>query len=67
MVNTQQGQLPSEDAGQALFTVALDVMGGDYGPSEVVPGAVQAARDLGVRVLLVGDEGPVSQALSRYA
>ncbi|MBI4202560.1 MAG: phosphate acyltransferase PlsX, partial [Chloroflexi bacterium] len=42
-------------------------MGGDYGPSEVVPGAVQAARDLGVRVLLVGDEGPVSQALSRYA
>ena len=34
--------------------IALDAMGGDHAPGVVVVGAVQAARDLGVAILLVG-------------
>lgn len=35
--------------------VALDAMGGDRAPDEVVAGARQAATELGIPVLLVGD------------
>jgi glycerol-3-phosphate acyltransferase PlsX len=35
--------------------VAVDAMGGDRAPGEVVAGACQAAEELGVPVLLVGD------------
>ena len=35
--------------------IAVDAMGGDRAPSEVVAGALQAAQDLGIPVLLVGD------------
>src|SRR6266581_4300627 len=34
--------------------IALDAMGGDNAPSEIVKGAVDASRDLGARVALVG-------------
>ena len=37
-------------------TIAIDAMGGDYGPPETVRGAVLAARSTDVSVLLVGDE-----------
>jgi glycerol-3-phosphate acyltransferase PlsX len=35
--------------------VAVDAMGGDRAPAEVVAGACQAAQELGIPVLLVGD------------
>ncbi|MEX2099776.1 MAG: phosphate acyltransferase PlsX [Acidimicrobiia bacterium] len=35
-------------------TIAVDAMGGDRAPDEIVAGAIQAADELGVRVLLVG-------------
>ena len=37
-----------------MITIAVDAMGGDHAPRPEVEGAVQAARELGVRVLLVG-------------
>jgi len=43
--------------------LAVDAMGGDFGPSVVVPGALAAARDTGAKVLLVGIEQAVQQAL----
>jgi len=43
--------------------IAIDAMGGDYGPSETVRGAVLAARAGGVSILLVGDESEVQRAL----
>jgi glycerol-3-phosphate acyltransferase PlsX len=36
--------------------VAVDAMGGDYAPTEVVKGAVQAARNQAVEIILVGPE-----------
>ena len=35
--------------------VAVDAMGGDRAPAEIVTGALQAAQELGIPVLLVGD------------
>ncbi|HAG06675.1 MAG TPA: phosphate acyltransferase PlsX [Peptococcaceae bacterium] len=35
--------------------IAVDAMGGDYAPHEVVAGALRARRELGVDVILVGD------------
>ena len=47
------------------ITVALDAMGGDSAPAEPVGGAVLAARE-GIRVLVVGDEASVRDALAQY-
>jgi glycerol-3-phosphate acyltransferase PlsX len=42
------------------ITVAVDAMGGDLAPGEIVAGAVQAADELDVRVLLVGLEDTIA-------
>ena len=46
--------------------VALDAMGGDYGPAETVKGAVLAAQSANVEIFLVGDREPVEQALANH-
>ncbi|MBE9076241.1 phosphate acyltransferase PlsX [Romeria aff. gracilis LEGE 07310] len=35
--------------------IAVDAMGGDYAPAEIVAGAIRAKEELGVEILLVGD------------
>jgi len=44
-------------------TVAVDAMGGDKAPGEIVAGALQAAGELDVRVLLVGREEDITPHL----
>ncbi len=46
---------PSNNVPSRLITIAVDAMGGDHAPSEVVKGAVEGAQRYGIRVLLVGD------------
>jgi glycerol-3-phosphate acyltransferase PlsX len=36
--------------------IAVDAMGGDFAPQSIVEGAIWAAREHGVPVVLVGDE-----------
>lgn len=43
--------------------IAVDAMGGDHAPGEVVAGALEAVEQLGVRVLLVGREDDLRAAL----
>ena len=45
--------------------LAIDAMGGDFGPSVVVPGAVDAARELNARILLVGREDDIRAELAK--
>ncbi len=45
--------------------VAVDAMGGDHAPREVVAGAVQAARALGAQVILVGRGRVLEEELRR--
>jgi glycerol-3-phosphate acyltransferase PlsX len=49
-----------------MTTIALDAMGGDHAPRAEVEGAVLAARELDVRVVLVGIEATVRQELARH-
>ena len=46
--------------------IAVDAMGGDFAPQNIVEGAVLAAKEYGVKVVLVGDEDQVSKELSKY-
>ena len=49
-----------------MTTIALDAMGGDHAPRAEVEGAILGARELGVRVLLVGIERDIRQELDRH-
>lgn len=46
--------------------IAVDAMGGDHAPEVVVEGAVAAARDFGVEILLVGPRARVEDELTRH-
>ncbi len=50
----------------AAVRVALDAMGGDNAPGEIVLGAVQAAREYGIGVYLVGREDTIRAELAKY-
>jgi phosphate acyltransferase len=52
-------------AGSARTKVAVDAMGGDYGPRVVVAGALAAVRDLDLGVVLVGPEGTIAAELRK--
>lgn len=47
--------------------IVLDAMGGDHAPGVVIDGAVQAVKELGVEVILVGREDDISRELARHA
>ena len=49
-----------------MTTIAVDAMGGDHAPKPEVEGAIRAARDLGVRVILVGREDLVRRELEQH-
>jgi len=49
-----------------MTTIALDAMGGDHAPKAEVAGAVLAAREFGVRVLLVGQQQAVKDELALH-
>ena len=46
--------------------VAVDAMGGDNAPGEIVKGAVQAAKDLDVEVFLVGPKASVEEQMTKF-
>ena len=46
--------------------IAVDAMGGDYAPEEIVKGAVLATRKNDVKITLVGSKNILENELSRY-
>ena len=46
--------------------LAIDGMGGDHAPQSTVQGAVEAAKEYGVTVLITGDQEILSKELSQY-
>lgn len=50
-----------------MTRIAIDAMGGDYAPSEVVAGAVWAAEEYGVAIELVGKQDRIEQELDRIS
>lgn len=50
-----------------ITKVALDAMGGDHAPAEIVKGAVDAVeKEKGVHVYLVGREADIQEELAKY-
>ena len=48
------------------MNIALDVMGSDHGPGEVIAGAIQAARAHGLTVSLVGKPDLIEAELAKH-
>lgn len=46
--------------------IAVDAMGGDYAPAEIVAGAVEAASQGGIQIALVGDPDAVRAELAKH-
>ncbi len=46
--------------------IGVDAMGGDRAPAVAVDGAVRAARDLGLEITLIGQQGAVEAELERH-
>lgn len=49
-----------------MKTVAVDAMGGDSAPAAIVEGAVAAAREFRIPIVLVGQRDVVSRELARH-
>lgn len=47
--------------------VAVDAMGGDFGPPVTVPGALDGARECGCKLILVGNESVLAEELSKHS
>ena len=45
--------------------LAVDAMGGDHAPGEIVSGAVDGARELGIKVSLIGDPHAIEEELDK--
>ncbi len=46
--------------------IAVDAMGGDHAPQQIVEGAVLAAREYDYRIVLVGDQNLLRSELEKY-
>jgi glycerol-3-phosphate acyltransferase PlsX len=45
--------------------ISVDAMGGDYAPADVVKGAVSAAKELNVGIILVGPQDKIKSELAK--
>ena len=50
-----------------MTRIAVDAMGGDYAPGEIVKGAVWAAQDYNVPIELVGQIDKIQEVLDEIA
>ncbi len=48
------------------ITIAVDAMGGDHAPGEVVCGALSAVRSDGIRIALVGDPSALEAEIGKH-
>lgn len=52
--------------GATRARIAIDAMGGDHAPDEIVAGALRAQEELGVEVLLVGDAKQIQASTKQH-
>src|SRR5690606_39326085 len=57
---------PRRRAAPRPLPVAVDTMGGDHAPEEIIAGAVAAVRDHDVRLVLVGQAPRIRRELDRH-
>ncbi|MBD1996400.1 phosphate acyltransferase PlsX [Leptolyngbya sp. FACHB-541] len=52
--------------GSTRARIAIDAMGGDHAPAEIVAGALRAREELDVEVLLVGDPQQIEMSMKHH-
>lgn len=52
--------------GSTQARIAIDAMGGDHAPDEIVAGALRAQAELGIEVLLVGDPQQIEALMQKH-
>jgi glycerol-3-phosphate acyltransferase PlsX len=52
--------------GSTRARIAIDAMGGDHAPAEIVAGALRAREELDVEVLLVGDPQQIEKSMKHH-
>lgn len=52
--------------GSTRARIAIDAMGGDFAPAEIVAGALRAKEELDIEVLLVGDQPQIEAILGQH-
>lgn len=52
--------------GMPRVRIAVDVMGTDYGPEEIIKGAIEAVEEYKCDVVLVGDESQIRTILAKH-
>lgn len=57
--------MAGDSTGKKIPAIAIDAMGGDFGPSVTVPGALQAARDCGCKLFFVGKADEIDKELKK--
>jgi glycerol-3-phosphate acyltransferase PlsX len=45
---------------QKKYSIIIDAMGGDYAPGEIIKGAVSAAKNINVKIILVGNKEKIN-------
>ncbi len=53
--------------GSTRAKIAVDAMGGDHAPDEIVAGAIQAVKELDLEVFLVGDSARIQTYLKHHS
>ncbi|MBZ4646250.1 MAG: phosphate acyltransferase [Petroclostridium sp.] len=46
--------------------IAIDAMGGDHAPKEVIKGSIQAVKDFDINIVLIGKESIIKEELQAY-
>ena len=49
-----------------MTTIAIDAMGGDFAPEQTVLGGYEAAKKLGSKIILVGDEVKIQAVITKH-
>ncbi len=49
-----------------MLKIAVDAMGGDFAPASEIEGSIEAARDLGVGIILVGRAEQIQEELDKH-
>jgi len=56
----------NQSDGGKLVRISVDAMGGDFAPAEIVKGSVEAARQGGIEILLVGPPEIIENELRKH-
>lgn len=56
----------TEQGDKKQLTIAVDAMGGDFAPGEIIKGVVQSARELGVAIILTGAVKEIEKELAKH-